>query len=96
MQSGVVLPFFDGFMVLDTHFYNFNRSTCAAFAFTRIIGTCVHICGGFRYVTSGLSFSESPQKVASDSLSHHDFYFSLLYLVLSQHGRELALAGWLA
>ncbi|KAK7468036.1 hypothetical protein BaRGS_00036740, partial [Batillaria attramentaria] len=63
-SAGVVLPYQNGLIVRGVQFYNFDRSGCAAFAFTRITGTCSFLCGGFTYITKLLQFENSANKVS--------------------------------
>ncbi|CAH1789358.1 unnamed protein product [Owenia fusiformis] len=60
--NGIVLPFTPGFVVEDTKFVNFDSGSCSAFAVTRIDGKCKFRCGGWDYITHGLSFYDAPNK----------------------------------
>ncbi|XP_050416785.2 fibrocystin-L [Patella vulgata] len=65
-HGGVILPYQNGFMVKGTKFVNFDRSSCAAFRFTRITGTCSVNCGGFITKTTGLGFNNADRRLHLD------------------------------
>lgn len=58
--GGIVLPYGNGMMVINTDFYNFDQSNCNAFTLTKIDGTCTVYCGGYSYRFKEISFTNSP------------------------------------
>ncbi|XP_076438726.1 fibrocystin-L-like isoform X2 [Babylonia areolata] len=62
-KAGVVLPYQNGLIVRNVQFYNFDRAGCSSFEFTRISGTCGVYCGAFSYVTKGLQYENTINKV---------------------------------
>ncbi|XP_069121982.1 fibrocystin-L-like [Argopecten irradians] len=60
--GGLVFPYGFGFQTNNVEFVNFDKSTCSAFTWTRIDGTCSKNCAGFAYPTSGLTFTNSPNR----------------------------------
>ncbi|CAH1247131.1 PKHD1L1 [Branchiostoma lanceolatum] len=63
-QGGIKVPFGPYFGVEDTTLVNFDRDGAAAIAVVRIDGTCNDLCSGFVAKTSGINFSQSPNKVS--------------------------------
>ncbi|XP_033757813.1 fibrocystin-L-like [Pecten maximus] len=61
-NGAVVLPYGFGFQTSNVEFVNFDKSSCSAFTWTRIDGTCGDQCAGFSYKTSGLTFTNSPNR----------------------------------
>ncbi|KAK3107766.1 hypothetical protein FSP39_021797 [Pinctada imbricata] len=61
-RGAVVIPYGSGFVVADSTFVNFDESNCAAFAWTRITGTCSTNCGGYTSLTKGLRFVNADNK----------------------------------
>ncbi|XP_064635838.1 fibrocystin-L-like [Lineus longissimus] len=60
--AGIVLPFDEGLLVKGTKFSNFDQSTCAALAVTRIDGTSGPSNGGWQYDFYSTSWVNSPNK----------------------------------
>ncbi|XP_069115224.1 fibrocystin-L-like [Argopecten irradians] len=61
-NGAIVYPYGFGFQTNNVEFVNFDRSGCSAFTWTRIDGTCGDQCAGFIYPTSGLTFTNSPNR----------------------------------
>uniref|UniRef100_H2YQB4 Polycystic kidney and hepatic disease 1 (autosomal recessive)-like 1 n=1 Tax=Ciona savignyi TaxID=51511 RepID=H2YQB4_CIOSA len=60
---GIMLPLSSKLYINGVQFFNFDRNGAAAMAFASIEGTCSSMCGGFHYMTSGLSFKHVTRKV---------------------------------
>ena len=60
--GAIILPYGSGFRVKNVRFVNFADSSCAAFKFTRIDGTCTIFCGGYNYHVEGVSFHNAANK----------------------------------
>ncbi|XP_060084827.1 fibrocystin-L-like, partial [Ylistrum balloti] len=61
-NGAIVLPYGFMFGVTNVEFVNFDKSSCSAFTWTRIDGTCGDQCGGYYYKTSGLTWTNSPNR----------------------------------
>ncbi|XP_065804470.1 fibrocystin-L [Labrus bergylta] len=59
---GIILPFDDGMVVLNTTLINFDQASYAAFGVTTVDGTCVERCGGWSALFGGIKYFNSPNK----------------------------------
>ncbi|XP_052060298.1 fibrocystin-L-like isoform X3 [Mytilus californianus] len=68
--GGIVLPYGNGLIVSGVSFYNFDESSCQAFTYTKIDGTCSEFCGGFTYHFKNIAFdtASSSHRVRFDWL----------------------------
>ena len=48
-QTGIILPFGQGFMVRNVKLFNFDRDGTRCFMGTEVQGTCGVDCGGYHY-----------------------------------------------
>ncbi|XP_067947416.1 fibrocystin-L-like [Watersipora subatra] len=74
-DRGIILPFSSGFMVHNTEFIGFNTSNCAALGVTSIDGKCSFGCGGYTYMFSEITKTNSPQMGAyrwEHEAAYHD------------------------
>lgn len=60
----MILPFTEGYEVIDTEFVNFDKQGSAAIGVTAIDGTCTVFCGGWEAQFSGITFDNSANKAA--------------------------------
>ncbi|CAH1788932.1 unnamed protein product [Owenia fusiformis] len=60
-DRGITLPFSKGFVVENAKFINFEAE-CSALDVTKVAGVCSFGCGGYEYLTSGLTFHNTPNK----------------------------------
>ncbi|KAM6974364.1 PKHD1 like 1, tandem duplicate 1, partial [Tautogolabrus adspersus] len=61
-NRGIILPFDDGMVVMNTTLMNFDQASYAAFGVTTVDGTCIDKCGGWAALFGGIKYINSPNK----------------------------------
>ncbi|XP_064635071.1 fibrocystin-L-like [Lineus longissimus] len=64
--AGIILPFDEGLILRGNTFSNFDQSRCHALSVTRIDGTCIEFCGGWKYDFYDTTWVNSPNKCSYD------------------------------
>ena len=63
-KTGIITPYARGLLIKDMTFVNFDSAGSSVFGVTKVDGKTENNNGGFTYKLSGLSFLNSPNKIA--------------------------------